>query len=121
MHKLHTSSFLEFCCSTKESRWKHIVDKIPGLTYFTGAAHIIASRGFVDFALNAPMAKEILTMMSAVKIPDELFFNTLNHNPHLGAPGAAHIGTTFKIVAIVLSLSYPLVLKMSYTCLACIP
>lgn len=27
-------------------------------------------------------------MLKPVQVPDETFFSTLNHNPHLGAPGA---------------------------------
>jgi len=53
-----------------------------------GSAHAALSREFVDFALNDPRAVDLLEWMKDIRAPDEHFFPTLNHNPHLGVPGA---------------------------------
>jgi len=53
-----------------------------------GSAHAALSRPFVDFALNDPRARDLLEWMKDIRAPDEHFFPTLNHNPHLGVPGA---------------------------------
>lgn len=53
-----------------------------------GSAHVAVTRAFVDFALNDPRAVDLLEWMKDIRAPDEHFFPTLNHNPHLGVPGA---------------------------------
>lgn len=53
-----------------------------------GAVHIAVSRGFVDYVLHDKRAQDILAWTNYTYIPDETFFSTLNHNPHLGVPGA---------------------------------
>lgn len=58
------------------------------LTAVLGASHITASRGYVDFAINHPIAKGLLEWVQDTGIPDETFFATLQHNPSAGAPGA---------------------------------
>ena len=54
-----------------------------------GAVHVAVSRGFVEYAIYDQRARDILIWMNkSCHIPDEAFFTTLNHNPHLGVPGA---------------------------------
>ena len=53
-----------------------------------GSTHMAVSRGFVNFALNDQRARDWFKWCSNVKFPDEHCFATLNHNPHLGVPGA---------------------------------
>ena len=53
-----------------------------------GSTHIAASRAFIDYALNSQQARDLLNWMKDIRAPDEHFFPTLNHNPHLGVPGA---------------------------------
>jgi len=40
------------------------------------------------YALTDRKARDLLDWMSDIKIPDEHFFQTLNHNPQIPAPGA---------------------------------
>ena len=58
------------------------------VTVTKGAVHIIATRGFVDFAMSNETALKFLEWVKKTKIPDETYFSTLNHNPQLGAPGS---------------------------------
>jgi len=58
------------------------------LTVTKGAVHIIATRAFVDYAINNETAIKFLAWVSKTGDPDETFFSTLNHNPQLGVPGA---------------------------------
>lgn len=53
-----------------------------------GSAHMAATRAFVHHALTDRKAQDLLQWMSNIKIPDEHFFQTLNHNPQHSAPGA---------------------------------
>ena len=58
------------------------------ITLVKGAVHIVASRGFVEFALHDQRAKDLYEWSRNVDHPDEVFFSSLNHNPQLGAPGS---------------------------------
>ena len=56
-----------------------------------GSAYGAFSRGFVDFILTDPAAKDLLLWSRTTWSPDEFYWSTLNHkfaNPHLHAPGA---------------------------------
>jgi len=53
-----------------------------------GSAHVAATREFVQHALTDRKALDLLDWMSDIKVPDEHFFQTLNHNPLNPAPGA---------------------------------
>ena len=53
-----------------------------------GSAHIVACRSFVDYVLNDRRAQDLLDWMRDVRVPDEHYFATLNHNPTRGVPGA---------------------------------
>ena len=53
-----------------------------------GEFHTIACRGFVDYALHNSYAQIYLDWLMKRFTPDDGFYNTLNFNPQLGAPGA---------------------------------
>ncbi|XP_070176884.1 beta-1,3-galactosyl-O-glycosyl-glycoprotein beta-1,6-N-acetylglucosaminyltransferase-like [Littorina saxatilis] len=53
-----------------------------------GNLHITASRGFVDYVLHNPVAKDFEAWVNLTDVPDETFFATMNHNPHLHVPGS---------------------------------
>ena len=53
-----------------------------------GSVHIVASRGYVDYAVNNPIAQDLLEWVKTSGFPDETFFSTLSHNPHLKVPGS---------------------------------
>lgn len=46
------------------------------------------SRAFVDYMINSEVAHILLRWLDDTCIPDESFWSTLNHNPHIRAPGA---------------------------------
>jgi len=46
------------------------------------------TREFVEFAVNDSRAQDLLHWMRDIKVPDEHFFQTLNHNPQMGIPGS---------------------------------
>ena len=53
-----------------------------------GSTHIAAVRGFVGWALYDQRAVDLRDWMRDIRVPDEHFFNTLNHHAHFGVPGA---------------------------------
>ncbi|XP_059173778.1 beta-1,3-galactosyl-O-glycosyl-glycoprotein beta-1,6-N-acetylglucosaminyltransferase-like isoform X2 [Physella acuta] len=54
-----------------------------------GSTHVTLSRAFVDFVLHNKRARDVFKWVTTLKsFHDEAFFSTLNHNPHLGAPGS---------------------------------
>ena len=77
--------------SWRAENWRTNTLKSPvphGFNIYKGSAHIVASRAFVEFALNDEKARDLQEWMRDTRLPDEHFFNTLNHNPHFGVPGA---------------------------------
>jgi len=65
--------------------------KLPaphGITILKGSVHIVAVRGFVEYVIHNKTAAEFLDWVKGTGIPDETFFATLNHNPHLRVPGS---------------------------------
>ncbi|XP_025077849.1 beta-1,3-galactosyl-O-glycosyl-glycoprotein beta-1,6-N-acetylglucosaminyltransferase-like [Pomacea canaliculata] len=69
-------------------RWKKHLPAPYNLTVSKGSVHIVASRGFVDYVIHSLVSRELLKWVTPIYIPDEIFFSTLNHNPHLGVPGS---------------------------------
>ena len=53
-----------------------------------GSVHIVASREFVKFLLFSNASQMFREWVKEVDFPDETYFTSLNHNPHLGTPGA---------------------------------
>ena len=65
--------------------------KLPpphGYNITKGSAHIAATREFAQHVLTDRKARDLLDWMSDIKVPDEHFFQTLNHNPRIPAPGS---------------------------------
>ena len=71
-----------------KERWIHAGQPPHNIVPTKGSVHIVASRGYVDFVLHSEVAKDFLNWTRRVDIPDETFFSSLNHNPHLGVPGS---------------------------------
>jgi Core-2/I-Branching enzyme len=59
-----------------------------GFVITKGYTHMAVTRAFVEYALNNPIAQDLLHWMSDIKVPDEHFFQTLNHSPQLNIPGS---------------------------------
>ncbi|BHF80097.1 beta-1,3-galactosyl-O-glycosyl-glycoprotein beta-1,6-N-acetylglucosaminyltransferase activity [Sparganum proliferum] len=61
------------------------------MKWFKGSLYGAFRREFLEFALHSPKSQALLdALMSDKEVlhPDELFFQTLAFNSHLGAPGA---------------------------------
>ena len=65
------------------------------VTVVKGSAYGIFSREFVEFVINSNTARSLLDWFRDVYSPDEYYWATLNHNNHLGTPGAFYKGKTF--------------------------
>ena len=53
-----------------------------------GAVHVVVPRKFVEYVLNNVIARRFLEWVKDTGEPDETFFSSLGHSPHLGVPGA---------------------------------
>jgi Core-2/I-Branching enzyme len=91
--------FLLVVCSGTEEwykyRWDsqrrtHQLKSHPphGFNIVKGSTHVAVTRKFIKFALDDRRSKDLLNWMRDIHIPDEHFFQTLNHNPQLNIPGA---------------------------------
>lgn len=69
-------------------RWENAGPLPHGMKAYKGSVHIVASRGYVDYVLHNPIAHDLFEWAKATRVPDEIFFVTLNHNPHLHVPGS---------------------------------
>lgn len=69
-------------------RWNATGPPPHNLTLTMGSVHVVVNRYFVDFILHNPIAHDFFEWCRNTTIPDETFFATLNHNPHLGIPGS---------------------------------
>jgi len=81
-----------------------------GYVITKGSAHIAATREFVHHALTDRKARDLFDWMSDIKVPDEHFFQTLNHDPHIPAPGAFSGTLVFRYLLILVfaRLQFPL-------------
>lgn len=59
-----------------------------GIKLTKGSVHITVNRDFVDYVLHTWTARRFLAWSRRAFIPDEVFFASLNHNPHLGIKGS---------------------------------
>lgn len=73
---------------TPHRRGAHKEPAPHGFKVTKGSTHMAVTRQFVQFVLTDSTAQDLLRWMSDVKIPDEYFFSTLNHNPQLNIPGS---------------------------------
>ncbi|KAK6187398.1 hypothetical protein SNE40_005437 [Patella caerulea] len=67
-------------------------DKNPplphGMKPVKGSAYGVFTRRFVNYIFNNQVAKDLLEWCRGVLSPDEYYWSTLNHNPHLQVPGS---------------------------------
>lgn len=81
-----------FCFRAREKyfyRWTRAKTPPPHrIRPVKGSVHIAVNRHFVNFSLNDPRSKDFLVWLQKTEIPDETFFSSLNHNPHLGINGS---------------------------------
>lgn len=71
-----------------KDRWSKLPPPPHNLTAVKGGVHIAANREFVDFAIHNQKAKDLLEWIKNASVPDEGFFQTLNHNPSLHIRGS---------------------------------
>ncbi|KAL5018730.1 hypothetical protein ScPMuIL_004452 [Solemya velum] len=58
------------------------------ITIVKGSAYGVFSRAFVEYIINDQRAKDLLHWCRDVRSPDEYYWATLHHNPHLHIPGS---------------------------------
>ncbi|KAL3870388.1 hypothetical protein ACJMK2_038456, partial [Sinanodonta woodiana] len=68
-------------------RWKKAGNPPHNILPSKGNVHIIANREFVDFLVNNKTAKDFYEWTNHTEVPDETFFSSMNHNPHLRIRG----------------------------------
>ncbi|XP_025102191.1 beta-1,3-galactosyl-O-glycosyl-glycoprotein beta-1,6-N-acetylglucosaminyltransferase-like isoform X2 [Pomacea canaliculata] len=71
-----------------KGRWASAGSPPHGIAPVKGSVHIVVNRDFVDYVLHSPVAQDFLNWTRRVDVPDETFFSSLNHNPHLGIRGS---------------------------------
>ncbi|KAK6172748.1 hypothetical protein SNE40_016345 [Patella caerulea] len=72
-----------------KARWSIVGVSPPhNIRPVKGSVHIVVNRDFVDYVLNNKTAIDFLEWVKNVDVPDETYFSSLNHNPHLGIPGS---------------------------------
>uniref|UniRef100_A0A2C9JNP9 NPHP4 Ig-like domain-containing protein n=1 Tax=Biomphalaria glabrata TaxID=6526 RepID=A0A2C9JNP9_BIOGL len=69
-------------------RWYENLPPPNNIQPYKGLVFVIVSRGYVDYILHDPVAHKLLEWVSHTDFPDESYFSTLNHNPHLAVPGS---------------------------------
>lgn len=72
----------------RAKRWQSHLPAPQGIIPTQGNVHITASRGYVDYVLHNLTALSFLSWVRGTRVPDETYFSTLNHNPHLAVPGS---------------------------------
>ncbi|KAK3589241.1 hypothetical protein CHS0354_008303 [Potamilus streckersoni] len=70
-----------------QNRWAGAGTPPHGIRPMKGGTHILANRDFVDFLVNNRIAQDVYNWTKYTIIPDEIFFNTMNHNSQLGVRG----------------------------------
>ena len=65
-------------------KWKPPYD----VTIYKGSNQAALTRGFAEYLLFNQTATDLLAWFRDTLAPDEYLWPTLNHNPHLRAPGA---------------------------------
>lgn len=69
-------------------RWKTAGAPPHNISPIKASVHVVVNRGFVDYVLHDQRAHDLLNWTRQTDVPDETFFATLNHNPHLRVPGS---------------------------------
>ncbi|KAH9491743.1 Beta-1,3-galactosyl-O-glycosyl-glycoprotein beta-1,6-N-acetylglucosaminyltransferase [Bulinus truncatus] len=68
-------------------RWSKVESPPYKVVPYKGQVHVVLFRAAVDFILHSFVSRLFLTWVNKTDIPDELYFTTLNSNPHIGIPG----------------------------------
>ncbi|KAK3612146.1 hypothetical protein CHS0354_031222 [Potamilus streckersoni] len=71
-----------------KDRWENAGPPPHNITATKGSVHVIVNRDFVDYVIHNEIAQDFLNWTRKVDVPDETFFTSLNHNPHLGIRGS---------------------------------
>jgi hypothetical protein len=83
----------------KDVLTKRIVRAPPltlDITLAKGSAYIVATRPYVNFAINSDVGHQFIDWLRHTDLADETFFSSLNHSPKLGVPGS-YTGHTSKV------------------------
>lgn len=88
--------FCAVCYRRDDSRFQSVPPPPYNILLTKGSVHIVASRAFVEFTLYSEPASKFRDWVKNVLFPDETYFTSLNHNPHLGTPGA-YLGTERRV------------------------
>ena len=83
-------TFTEF-----KHRWEKAGIPPHNITPIIGSVHVALNRDFVDFCIHDDRSYDFQKYLVTTFCPDELFFSSLNHNPHLGILGTftgTHLG-----------------------------
>ena len=82
-------SWTEYSWYSKDWRSNVLKSPVPeGFLIHKGASHVAASRRFVDYVVNNRSAFALRQWMRDIRAPEEHYFQSLNHNPLKGVPGA---------------------------------
>lgn len=70
------------------------------ITLYKGCNQVALTRAFVVFFLFSRQSRDLVEWLADTMIPDEYIWPTLNHNPHLHAPGSykgTRVVTLYKV------------------------
>ncbi|XP_071178883.1 beta-1,3-galactosyl-O-glycosyl-glycoprotein beta-1,6-N-acetylglucosaminyltransferase-like [Mytilus edulis] len=71
-----------------EQRWEKAGPVPDKITPYKGSVHVAVNRNFAQFVIRNETSLRLMNWLKRTDIPDEIFFTTLNHNPHLRIPGS---------------------------------
>jgi len=88
LHRQYFPDWFQFSWIEHEQRGPPKEPVPHGFDVAKGMTHMAVTRAFVEFAVNDRRAQDLLYWMRDIKVPDEHFFQTLNHNPQMNIPGS---------------------------------
>ena len=68
-------------------RWEPFGPVPHNIQPIVGSVHAALNRDFVDFCIHDNRSFDFQKYLLNTFSPDELFFSSINHNPHLKIPG----------------------------------
>ena len=84
-------------------RWTLAGSRPPhNIRLVKGSIHVAVNRHFVHFCLHDKRSRDFQEWLKKTEIPDETFFASLNHNPHLGILGS-FLGKTVSCFSVCIS------------------
>ncbi|XP_071131554.1 beta-1,3-galactosyl-O-glycosyl-glycoprotein beta-1,6-N-acetylglucosaminyltransferase-like [Mytilus edulis] len=69
-------------------RWNGLPPPPHSIRPIHGSVHIVANRRFVEYILFNKVASDLFNWTKNAQHASEIFFNTLNYNPHLNISGS---------------------------------